>query len=382
MRVAFLSHYSSLYGANRSLLNLIEGLKQFDVKSFVLCPQEGQLTQALEERKVPFFTFPFRNWLRTPGVRDKIKIPARVGLNLATLPLLALQVKKFKPDIIYTNSSVISQGALIAEILRKPHVWHVREFGWLDYQCKHIFGEKVFKYWLNRADAVIAISNAVKEVVLNGVHAKTYVIYNGVISRIESDAIKRQILSSSGLSKNYKFAIVGAVSANKGQEQAIRALAHLKTHFPNTRLLVVGSGGASYFEFLQQLSVTLGVQEQVEFWGYVSNPFDAYLKANAVLMCSRYEAMGRVTAEAMAAARPVIGYNSTGTAELIEDGVTGLLYSGDYKDLAHCMKRFIENPKLAQELGINGWEKARREFTIELYAKRVYEVLQKVLTNS
>ena len=43
------------------------------------------------------------------------------------------------------------------------------------------------------------------------------------------------------------------------------------------------------------------------------------------------------------------------------------------------MARFVENPKWAKELGINGWEKAWKEFTIEVYAKQVYGVLQEAI---
>lgn len=67
-------------------------------------------------------------------------------------------------------------------------------------------------------------------------------------------------------------------------------------------------------------------------------------------MCFRYEAMGRVTAEAMAAALPVIGYNSGGTPELIENEVTGLLYEGGYKELAQCMARFADRHEWVTEL--------------------------------
>ena len=178
---------------------------------------------------------------------------------------------------------------------------------------------------------------------------------------------------------NYTFAIIGFLRPYKRQEQAIRALAYLKKDYPNIRLLIVGLGHQDYLKSLKKISKDLGVEDQVEFCGYISNPFDAYLKVNAAIMCSRYEAFGRVTAEAMAACKPVIGYNSGGTAEIIENEVTGLLYNGGYEDLAYCMRRFIENPKWAQQLGINGWEKAQREYTIEICAKRVYNVLCEVL---
>ena len=88
--------------------------------------------------------------------------------------------------------------------------------------------------------------------------------------------------------------------------------------------------------------------------------------------------MRGVTIEAIAIVKPVIRYNNGGTAEIIEDKVTGLLYNGGYTDLAHCMARFIENPEWTKKLGINEWEKARKEFTVEVYAKQVYKVLQEV----
>ncbi|MHA1344584.1 MAG: glycosyltransferase family 4 protein [Promethearchaeota archaeon] len=383
MKVVFISHYSDLYGANHSLLNLIDGLKEHNVESFLLCPSRGEMTVELEKRSIPFSVLPFKNWMSSSSIISRIKSPARLIINMAILPVLVNQVKRWNADVIYTNSSVTPIGALIAMILKKPHIWHIREFGNLDYQLQYDWGEKFFKYWLNKSDAIIAISNAVRQIVLNGIYTKIYVIYNGVISKDKCDVLKKRtiLLNNSRFNKlrNYTFAIVGLLNSNKGQEQAIKALAYLKKDYSSIRLLIVGSGTEEYLEYLKKLSGDLGIKDQVEFWGYISNPFKAYLKADAILMCSKYEAMGRVTAEAMAIAKPVIGYNNGGTSEIIENEATGLLYNGGYKDLAHCMLRFIENPRWAQELGINGWRKAQEEFTVEVCVKHVYEVLQEVV---
>lgn len=379
MRVVFVTHYGSLYGANRSLLNLIDGLKEYNIESFVLCPLKGDMTTELEKLGVPFVILPFKNWMATVSYISRMKAPARLLFNLASLPFLINQVRKWNADIIYTNSSVTPIGALIAIILKKPHVWHIREFGNLDYQLRYDWGRKFFEKLLNKADAIIAISKAIKEAVLYGIHSNIYIIYNGVILETDCNILKERAFAFN-VPSNYTFTIVGILHPNKGQEQAIRALAYLKKSYSNIRLIIVGSGSDEYLEYLKKLCCDLEVKDQVEFWGYISNPFEAYLKADATLMCSKYEAMGRVTAEAMATAKPVIGYNNGGTSEIIEYEVTGLLYNGDYKDLAKCMVRFVENPKWAQELGINGWEKARREFTIEIYSRKVYEVLQEVIS--
>ena len=83
----------------------------------------------------------------------------------------------------------------------------------------------------------------------------------------------------------------------------------------------------------------------------------------------------------MSACRPVIGLNSDGTAELVEHEYTGLLYDGGFEALAACMRRFIENPSWARELGENGWHVARTKYTREFYTQQVYEVLKSVVNN-
>ena len=49
-------------------------------------------------------------------------------------------------------------------------------------------------------------------------------------------------------------------------------------------------------------------------------------EATALLMCSRNEAQGRVTIEAMFYGCPVIGYKAGGTQEIIKDGVNGFWF--------------------------------------------------------
>lgn len=151
------------------------------------------------------------------------------------------------------------------------------------------------------------------------------------------------------------------------------ALATLVEAYPEIRLLIAGSGG--YEQQLRALAAELRVEQSVEFLGYLPNPYDAYLRSDVVLMCSRHEAMGRTTAEAMSACKPVIGYDAAGTAEIIDDGVNGILYRGGHIALAEAMRHVIERAGWAEHLGFMGWKKARAEFTIEAYAARVFEVI-------
>lgn len=389
MRVAFITHYTSLYGANRSLLDLIDGLRSYGVSSYVVSPEEGDVTAALQDRGVPVAIMPIIRWMsERPAssgllrrayryVRWQRNVLERLYRNFRVLPVLVQQLRLWDVDVIYTNSSVIPIGALAAKWLRSPHVWHLREFGDLDFGLYPDWGASIFRHVMGSADAFIAISEAVRSHLLNGMaNERVHVIYNGVAWEADFDRLYDLAQGKSSRQEPYTFALVGRIHPSKGQETAIRALAITTDRFPDARLLMVGGGDTRQ---LKRIANELGVAGNVEFWGYVQDPYKAYLAADAVLMCSINEAMGRVTAEAMAACRPVIGYDSAGTAEVIEHEQTGLLYRGGPGSLATCMMRFIERPEWARQLGTNGWHVAHEKYSIEVHSESVYQVLRSIL---
>jgi glycosyltransferase involved in cell wall biosynthesis len=75
--------------------------------------------------------------------------------------------------------------------------------------------------------------------------------------------------------------------------------------------------------------------------------------------------------------KPVIGARSGATAELIQDGVNGLLYNqGDPSDLAAKIEYLYKNPGIANELGRNGQSWVEKCFTQERYAGELIAVLK------
>ena len=180
--------------------------------------------------------------------------------------------------------------------------------------------------------------------------------------------------------------LVGRFRESKGQAVAIQAFAKVAKQFPNVRLLLVGGAGGTgdqgYFDLCRKLVNELGVTGRVEFWGYIPDPERAFLAADVALMCSRNEAMGRVTVEAMSACRPVIGYDSGGTSELIDPNRTGQLYRGRADELATCMTRYVVAPELAKQHGEAGWQVSRVRHSTETYAAQIHNVLHGVQRKS
>jgi glycosyltransferase involved in cell wall biosynthesis len=301
--------------------------------------------------------------------------------NVVGLGSLWGQLNHLRPDIIYSNSSVIPLGAFLSKLYKIPHVWHIREFGEADYNLRHDWGETYFRHWLNQAAAVIAISRSVKSKVLHNLTAPVHTVYNGVISEAKNAAIQNRLRPFSR-KPDFTFVLVGQINKNKGQKEAILALARLTKDYPLIKLRIVGDDTNEYAEDLKTLCRSLGLKDQVEFTGYVSDPFEMFLTADAALMCSRHEAMGRVTAEAMIAAKPVIAYNNAGSAEIVQPEKTGLLYEGADAELAEQMKRLVDNQEWAHQLGRAGREEASRHYVTERYAKHIYEILKPIVSSS
>src|SRR5262249_59933589 len=118
----------------------------------------------------------------------------------------------------------------------------------------------------------------------------------------------------------------------------VRAFVDAAARWPSARLPLVGGAGRTgeqdSFDRCRALAAEPAVADRVEFWGYIPDPERAFLAADVALMCSQNEAMGRVTAEAMSACRPVIGYDNGGTSQLIDAERTALLYPGGPDALA------------------------------------------------
>lgn len=93
-----------------------------------------------------------------------------------------------------------------------------------------------------------------------------------------------------------------------------------------------------------------------------------------------FEPFGLVAAEAMSRGLPVIASKMGGLSEIIEDGVTGLLFEpGNVEDLAAKMKLLWESPSMCRQMGMAGRRKAIREYSEDVYYKRLMEVYKKAM---
>lgn len=378
MKVLFLNHHSSLYGATRSLLNLTEGLASLGVECRVLSPSFGPATEAFQRAGVPHDVVGFE-WSMGPRHEGAMPRLRRTVRNLRSLGPLRRVAARFQPEVVYSNSSVISVGRVLAVLLRRPHVWHLREMGDADYGLLPDGGPSAFRWLLSTSQALVANSGAVRDHVCGPrLGRRVRVIYNGIARRAQFDHRLANRLPDSD--RGARFLCVGVIHPGKGQLTAIQALGAVVREVPDAELhLVGGHGDPRYVAQCEAAARALGIAGKVHFVGRVEDPEVHYASARALLMCSEAEAMGRVTVEAMAGGCLVIGRAAGGTLELVEHGRTGLLFDGGAEALAEQILFAMRHPGPCREIVREAHREARDRFCLETYAGSVFEVLRSVV---
>lgn len=379
MRVCFISHVSNKYGAGRSLLSFIDGLLQKGVQCYVIMPNKGPMMEDLKNRGIKYHIVPIKNWTsKDSRVWKRI---LRSCFNLIVSLVIAVRSYTWRADVLYTNSSVISVGAFAAFILRKPHIWHVREFGQEHYGFSFDLGKQLSMKLIDRLSfRVIVISEALRQKYLQYISPqKLKLIYNPVyvVSKIFNNLKAEHGLRELRIPS---LVFVGVLHPGKGQIDAVLAVAELVKQGIQVKLRLVGKEDREYLKYLKKAIVQNSIEEYVEFTGHVDEPARIMNSADIILVCSQWEAFGRVTVEAMLAGKPVIGARSGATPELIKEGFNGLLYEPiNYKDLATKIKYLIDHPEKAKQMGTNGFEWASKQFTVEKCASQMFDIIQEAI---
>lgn len=376
-RVALVSHSSLCGGAERCLLETVKGLARLGISCYVALPGPGPLVEELQQRGIPTRQFPYCWWC---GLEPRWRLlrSGVLGRNTKTLrwvyPLVR-QLQTWKVDVVLSNTITIPVGALAAFVLSKPHVWHVHEFGREDHGLRFDLGFRLSAEIVSRlSEFVIVNSKALAAFYSRYVPPRQLrLAYYGVEVTPSAYAVGRETPAGAPT----RLVLVGTKQPGKGQMDAIKATAHLASLGLPVQLTLVGPGQQDYIGKLKRAVSENGLDEVVRFTEYVAEPAPMFSASDIVLMCSRSEAFGRVTVEAMKSSKPVVGARAGATTELIRDNFNGLLYTpGDHRDLASKIGYLIEHPIERKRMGDNAMLWANKEFTVEKYAAVVASTLE------
>lgn len=212
------------------------------------------------------------------------------------------------------------------------------------------------------ADRLVAVSDFAVASLWGSARRKARRIYNGVDIHGIAEMVR-------GTAKEpRRIAIVGRLVGWKKQQLAIQAIEILRKRGVDCTLEIIGGRSDTdptpdHVPMLKTLTATLGIGDRVHFLGAVSPPYHRVAAATALVNCSTREPFGLVVIEAVACGTAVVAADKGATAELIEDGKTGLLFiSDDPVSLADALQRLLDDETLRTSLA-----KAARQRALALY---------------
>jgi L-malate glycosyltransferase len=164
----------------------------------------------------------------------------------------------------------------------------------------------------------------------------------------------------------------------KGHPWLIAAAAEVIREFPSTRFVLAGDGKRRV-DFEHQVA-KLGIARNFLFLGRRVDIPEILSSCDIAVLPSRAEGLPNAVLEYMAAGLPTVVSRVGGNAELIEDGVTGLLVPPeDPSALSAAFLKLLRDPALARQIAESGHEFTVRNFSFERLVREVDELYSELL---
>lgn len=382
MRILTVCTSTHVFGAEIITLKMLEGLKEAGHEQLAITSTwtDGEFNRRLSNLGIPEIRMPFGALSARLGFR-----PMWWTANvLVRLPLLWTQwaraVKKFQPDIVILTSW--RQSLAIYPWLSRQSAFQVEHSNLEPTKQRRL----LYSQLARRITGFIAVSEFTgKHLHCLGVpRPQIHVVVNGPISAADREKTSSQshspFASDTG---NPRVGIVGQIAPAKGHHILLEAVRLLRDRNLSVEVRIFGSGEPKYISELSSKMSEYRLSESWRWMGYLTDPRKIYSDMDICVVPSLCdEAFGMVAVEAGAFGVPVIATNSGGLAEIVEDGITGLLFSsGDSVHLADKIHALVNDPDCARRIGSLARAHVCRKFTQEKMIADFERLFRAVLEN-
>lgn len=363
-------------GGTKSLRNIICSLRgQVDCE-VVFTKLRGEFGRDLERMGIKCHYFGYSTKVY-PSPRKWYLWIKSLAYTCLSWPVAFLQIRKvakrFKPDIIHTNVGPVDLGYRVAKSLGIPHVWHLREYMDKDFAMRPIPSYRAYvKQYLDPDNYCVAITDDIfRHFRLSGNSVR---IYNGVISG--EDTVPKP--------KSGYYLFAGSLCEAKGDFMLLKAFAEYVRLGGKTELWMAGPVSGERERELNDYAVSQGIRDKVKFLGYRSDVYSLMERARALVVPSRSEGFGRITAEAMYNHCLVIGRNTGGTKEQFDNGLSltgseiGIRFDEDGQ-LPHILLE--EENKDREEMISRAYRTVMQLYTVKGNAEAVLAYYRRILYN-
>jgi glycosyltransferase involved in cell wall biosynthesis len=345
-------------GGEAQVLGLLSYLTQRGHRNDLLTHPRGRLFQQSQELNVRTIPFVVRN-----------------DLDLRPVPYLRRLIRREEYDIVHLHTKRAHALALwLSHKSPRPKYVVTRR---MDYPESNSWYTRCL--YNRKVDGVVAISQRIYELLIEaGVrYDGIRLIHSGIDPRRFEAAAKGPVPRSERM-------VVGTVAVleeRKGHRLLLEAARQLKEQGYQISYRLAGEG--SLRKSLEATAQHLGLKEDVQFLGFVSDVPDFLADVDVVVLPSLFEGFGVSVLEAMAAGKAVIASRAGGLPELVIDATTGFLVEPrDVAGLADAIAKLAQDRTLIRSMGQKGRERLEKNFTMEQMARKnedyYYSLLQSI----
>ena len=359
---------SAIGGAERHLLDLVQGLISLGVDVEVICPRPGPLTRQLAALNVPLQCIEMVH----PWPGDEYLLDRNAVQELGQI------LRKKRPDVVHSHlypahlhASLAAEEVGIPAIVHTAHTVIVRP------------GDALLSYVT--AARTIAVSRAAGRLLEDvGVPPERIeVIYNGVGSEHFEQNLEAQqrVRADLNVGSGPIVGMVSRLSPEKGVDVLLRAVQQAIQVVSPLTVLIIGDGPQA--AELHQLASQSGLNETVHFLGARSDIPVLNRLFDLFVLSSREEACPMALLEAMAAGRAVVATHVGGTPEVVTHDVEGLLVPPDDPEaLARALFMLLKEPGRRTAMGAAAHQRVARQFTKERMVHETLSFYQRILANT
>lgn len=356
----------TIYGAERSLLDLAVMLSQQQYNVHILLPEvhnQGYIEQLLDY-SVEIKIIPYGCWYETKQA------------EAITVDAIGQYIRQRNIALVHVNTLVLHEPMLSAQQLSVPCIVHIREDlpsdpALLDtllsdvqsaHQRLERYGAKLLfnsRYLAESFKNTLPSQRDELPFIYNALDTQSF----GKLTLPSSDTTLKVGLISSNLPKKGIrdfFDIAAKCQADSG----------LTFHIYGPR--------TSELEWCLKQYALSNLNDE----GYVSNPMKAIEHVDIVLSLSHFnESFGRTVAEAQAAGRVAIAYDKGAPSELIEHEKTGFLVPfQDVESIATLLVKLNKSPDTLTKIGSLAKQHAQAKFSYESCGRKLDTLYRQLIS--
>ena len=322
MKIAYiLSSTTPLGGASKSFKTMLSGLMKFGVEPVIIVPDKKGLYKEFKKQGISVYALRYKlNIYPELGTLKKViefipRIIVKYFLNTIASHQLAAILCQEHADIVHTNVGVINIGFAASRKALLSHIYHIREYGDLDFNMNVFPSKKNFQKELNMSQSyTICITRDIQQYYQQTGKDTSRVIYNGIKPAMNGCVHNKK--------KDYLL-YAGRIEPAKGLYELLVAYAdYLKKTPKAIPLYITGIvHDENYWKDIQVYIQESQLEKLVRYLGQRSDIEIIMQQARAIIIPSHFEGFGRCMPEAMFNGCLSIGRNTGGTKEQLDNGL-------------------------------------------------------------